>query len=240
MSNGQDAISPGFRVLLRVVPPLLDRYLRFVSWTSREQVFHEEHDGCKLRGERTIFVSFHQGLIYFIQHFRDRSGVVMASRSQDGELVSAILRRFGFTSVRGSSSQGGKEALQEMIPLLRDGIASGGLVCDAPRGPYGDPKIGIVLLAKESGRPLVPCAFWMTRKVLARNWDRTLLPLPFSRIYFTYGEPIHVNRGASQEECEDIRIALGERIMALLFQMQEAAGEPRQDFRPSARRAASG
>jgi hypothetical protein len=73
----------------------------------------------------------------------------------------------------------------------------------------------------------------MSRKVLARNWDRTLVPLPFSRICFGYGEPIFVPAGASQEECEHIRRELGERIMALLFEMQEAVGDPRQDFRPS-------
>jgi lysophospholipid acyltransferase (LPLAT)-like uncharacterized protein len=222
----------GFRVLIRAVPPVLDWYLRFVDWTSRKYVFNEEHDGDKLRNETTIYVSFHQGLLYFIQHFRDRNGVIMASRSRDGDLVTAILHRFGYQAARGSSSRGGKEALQEMISIVKDGIVSGGLVCDAPRGPYGEPKIGIVLLAAESGRPLVPCAFWVSRKILARSWDRTLLPLPFSRIYFTFGEPIRVPAGASREHYEEIRRELGERIMALLFEMQEATGEPRQDFRP--------
>ncbi len=133
-------------MLLWIVPLLLDGYLRFVTWTSKKRVFHEEYDGCRLRGETTIFVSFHQGLFYFIHHFRDRMGVVMASRSRDGELVNAILRRFGFRAVRGSSSRGGKEALQEMIAV---------------------------------------------------------------------------------------------RIIALLFEMQEAVGEPRQDFRPSVARGSS-
>jgi hypothetical protein len=72
----------------------------------------------------------------------------------------------------------------------------------------------------------------MSRKILARNWDRTLVPLPFSRICFGYGEPILVPAGASREKCEEIRRELGESIMALLFEMQEAVGEPRQDFRP--------
>jgi lysophospholipid acyltransferase (LPLAT)-like uncharacterized protein len=231
-SRPRKPTSLGFRILLWLVPIVLDWYLRLVDWTSKKHVFNEEHDGDKLRDETTIYVSFHQGLLYFIHHFRDRNGVIMASRSRDGDLVTAILHRFGCQAARGSTSRGGKEALQEMISILREGTASGGLVCDAPRGPYGEPKIGIVLLAAESGRPLVPCAYWMSRKVLARNWDRTLVPLPFSRIYFTFGEPILVPAGASREKYEEIRRDLGERIMALLFEMQEAAGEPRQDFRP--------
>lgn len=230
----------GFRLLLWFLPRLLDGYLRFVDWTSRKTIIDEHYDTSGTRNETCIFASVHQGLLYFIQHYRDRDGIVMASRSQDGDLVVAILRRFGWQPVRGSSSFGGIKALTEMIAPIRDGVASGGLVCDAPRGPYGDPKIGIVLLAKETGRPITPCAIWMTRKLLGRNWDRTLIPLPFSRIFFKFGEPISVPADARSDECERLRRRLGDRIMALVFDVQEASGEPRQDFRPEAAQRTAG
>lgn len=222
----------GFRLTLWLVPRLLDWYLRFVDVTSRKTVLNEEYDTFKTQNRTCLYVSFHQGLLYFIQHFRGRGTVVMASKSRDGDVVAAILERFGWRAVRGSSSFRGKEALGEMIPIFRDEIACGGLVCDAPRGPYGDPKIGIVLLAKESGQPMTPAAIWTTRLVLGKNWDRTIIPLPFSRIYFAFDEPIPVPADASPEECERLRRLLGERILHLFFRVQEAAGVPRQDFRP--------
>jgi lysophospholipid acyltransferase (LPLAT)-like uncharacterized protein len=221
-----------FRFLLLSTPWILDLYMRFVDWTSTKTVLHGEHDGLKLRGDPTVFSTFHQGLLYSIQHFRDRDGVIMASRSRDGDLVAAVLRRFGFRSVRGSDSRYGRGALKAMIAALREG-ASGGMVCDGSRGPYGAVKIGVVALAKHSGRPLVPCGCWMTRKLLLRNWDRTLIPLPFTRICFAYGEPIRVAADATREESEAIRRELAERITALIFEAQEALGEPRRDFRPA-------
>ena len=164
----------------------------------------------------------------------------MASRSKDGDIVAAILERFGWRPVRGSSSGGGKQALAEMVPVFRDETGCGGLVCDAPRGPYGDPKIGIVLLARDAGHPMTPCALWTTRQVLGRNWDRTIIPLPFTHIHFVYGPPIPVPPDASPEECERLRRVLGERIMQLCFQAQAAAGAAPQDFRPAEVREAAG
>ncbi len=221
----------GGRLLLWLVPRLLDWYMRFVEFTSRKTVYNEAYDTFMSQGTTCIYVSFHQGLLHFIQYFRDRGTVVMASRSKDGDLVSAILQRFGWRAVRGSSSRGGKEALAEMVPVFREQTVCGGLVCDAPRGPYGDPKIGIVLLARDSGHPMTPCAVWTTRQVLGRNWDHTIIPLPFGHIHFAFGAPLPVPPNATNEECEHVRRVLGERIVRLYLQVQQAAGARRQDFR---------
>lgn len=221
----------GFRIAVWLVPRLFDWYLRFVDFTSRKTVENEAFDAFKTHNRTCLYVSFHQGLLYFIQHFRNRGTVVMASRSKDGDVVTAILQRFGWRAVRGSSSKGGREALIEMVPIFRDETACGGLVCDAPRGPYGDPKIGIVLLARDSGNPMTPAAFWTSRQLLGRNWDRTIIPLPFARIHFLFGEPIPVPPDASDGECERLRRMLGHRIMELNFRAQAAVGAPNQDFR---------
>lgn len=222
----------GFRVLLWLVPCLLDWYMRLVDWTSRKTVLNEEYDTHLSRRETTIYAGWHQGLLLFIEHFRNRGFVVMASRSKDGEIVSAVLRRFGWVPVRGSSSAGGREALVEMIEIFGGPGVGGGLVVDAPRGPYGEPKIGIVKLARDAGRPLVPVSLWARPCILGRNWDRTILPLPFSRIVLKFGEPIAVPADASAEECEHIRRHLAEKLMEELFAVQGAAGAPRRDFRP--------
>jgi lysophospholipid acyltransferase (LPLAT)-like uncharacterized protein len=225
-----------FWLACRLAPPLIDGYLRFVDWTSTRTILHGERDRCKLHGEPTVFVSFHQGFPYFAQHFRDRNGVVMASASRDAELAVRVIQRLGIRAARGSDSNFGKQALSEMIPIVRDEGISGGLVCDGPRGPYGAAKIGIILLARDAGRPLVPCSYWFSRKKLLSNWDRTLLPLPFSKIVFSYGPPIEVPSDATREQCEALRQTLSDRIAACLFECQEAIGEPRQDFRAPAER----
>ncbi|HXU87623.1 MAG TPA: DUF374 domain-containing protein, partial [Methylomirabilota bacterium] len=46
---------------------------------------------------------------------------VLASRSRDGELVAAFVRRFGLEVVRGSSSRGGAAALRALARALQAG-----------------------------------------------------------------------------------------------------------------------
>ena len=41
-----------------------------------------------------------------------------------------------------------------------------------------------------------------------RSWDRFLVPRPFSRGLFVYGEPIRISRDADEAEIERARIAV--------------------------------
>src|SRR5690606_16823834 len=51
----------------------------------------------------------------------DRFGAVLTSASRDGELLAAVMARFGVDAVRGSSSRRGGTALRELTALLRSG-----------------------------------------------------------------------------------------------------------------------
>ena len=205
---------------------LVDWLLRIVARTSRTVALRPEYD-LDRRGEPCIVVALHQALFYQMHYFRNRGAVVMASRSRDGDFVSAVLGRLGFHVARGSDLRGGAQALGEMIEFLREGRGSAGLTCDGPRGPYGAVKPGVVKLARETGRPLVPCALWASRKLLLRNWDRTLIPLPFSRIVLCFGSPIEVPKDAEWSDMERICDELVREMAALLQEAQsEADGIP--------------
>lgn len=55
---------------------------------------------------------------------------------------------------------------------------------------------------------------------MLRSWDRMLIPLPFTRALFLYGEPIVVPREGDMEEW---RVRVEERMNAL-------ADEAERDF----------
>jgi lysophospholipid acyltransferase (LPLAT)-like uncharacterized protein len=149
----------------------------------------------------------------------------MVSRSKDGEIIARVLKLFGFRSARGSSSRGGKEALQVMIETINREQCSGGLVADAPRGPFGVAKIGIVKLAKETGLPLIPVMWWAKRKIMFNSWDKTLMPLPFTRIIFFYEAPIFVPPEASNERVEEIRAQLTDQLNEMHKRAREYFGK---------------
>jgi lysophospholipid acyltransferase (LPLAT)-like uncharacterized protein len=202
-----------FRILLAVVPWLVFLLAHMIFRTCRVTCFGKENEDQFLRANKpSLFVSWHQGLLYYMYHFRNRNGLVMASRSKDGEVVSRVINRFGFQSVRGSSSRGGRQALGEMIDAINRTYVSGGLVADAPRGPFGVAKIGIIKLAKETGLPLIPVMYWPKRKIMFNTWDKTILPLPFTRIVFFYESPVFVPRDATNEQMEAMRVELTDKL----------------------------
>ncbi len=202
-----------FRLLLAIAPRLFYLVAQAIFRTCRITVIGKENEDQFLRlGKPSLFVSWHQGLLYYAHHFRNRNGIVMVSRSKDGEIIDRVIKLFGFHSARGSSSRGGKEALEVMIDTINRTKCSGGVVGDAPRGPFGVAKIGIIKLAQETGLPLIPVMWWAKRKIMFNSWDKTLLPLPFTRIVFLYEPPVYVPADASREQMEKARADLTDQL----------------------------
>lgn len=169
-------------------------------------------------GKGLLYASWHRGLMYFIYFYRNRRFVVMASASKDGELAAQTVKRHGWIAIRGSSSYRGSEALREMIPYIRKGHR-GGLVVDAPQGPPHVSKIGIVVMARMTGFPIVPVMWSADRCWRLKSWDRTIIPKPFSRIVFFYPEKLlSVPRRASKEECEQYRQQLDDTLNRMMYQ----------------------
>ncbi len=205
-------------------------YLWIVHWTSRKTILNAEND-LYTRGIRCLYSAFHQGILYNTVAARNRGILVMISQSRDGWLGAQLVKRFGWVTLRGSSSRGGESALAELHHRLLTDKAWGSMVCDGPSGPYGMPKSGIVILARDTGLPIVPVAWWSTRQLILKSWDHALLPLPFGRLCFAWGEPIYVPGTVSPEERKRFRALLSHRTVELLQSCQTALGEPRRDFR---------
>jgi len=200
--------------------------------TCRLQVFgREAEDAYEIEnpGKGLLFSSWHRGLIYFVYYFRNRGFVVMASASKDGELAAQATRRFGWIPIRGSSSRRGSQALQEMVGYFNRGHR-GGLVVDAPTGPPYVSKIGIIVLAKRTGLPLVPVMWSADRYWRLKSWDRSIIPKPFSNVVFVQGERfLEVPQDASREECEEYRGRLDDILRRMMYQTDHFFEHPEID-----------
>jgi hypothetical protein len=139
----------------------------------------------------------HRDFLIAAWAFRDRGLHVGVSRSRDGDRIDAALGRLGYgASARGSSSRGGAAAQRGLIARLREG-RSVAVVVDGPRGPAGEPKPGIVQLARHSGRAITPVRFEAAPAWRFGSWDRACLPLPFARVVCRFGEPLAVEGTAN-------------------------------------------
>jgi lysophospholipid acyltransferase (LPLAT)-like uncharacterized protein len=135
---------------------------------------------------------------------------VLASRSRDGELVAAFVRRFGMDVVRGSSSRGGVAALRELARAVQAG-QDVAVVPDGPRGPSCRAQAGIISLAATTGAPIVPLGVAARPARRLRSWDRFMVPAPFARCAVVFGPAVSVGRDVDREAVRlDVERALQE------------------------------
>lgn len=201
------------RLLVWTIPPLFFGLSHLLFRSCRMTFIGKEHEDQFLRrGEPICFAGFHQGMLYLPFHFRDRDGVVMVSASRDGDLIAHTMARFGLRSARGSSRRGGEEALQAMISEVNASRCSSGVIVDGPRGPAGIAKRGVIVLARETGLPIVPGNWWATPHIEFGSWDRTIIPLPFARMVFAFEPAMHVPPDADDATVEALRVELTARL----------------------------
>jgi hypothetical protein len=164
-----------------------------------------------VEGRRVMAAFWHGRLLMMPFAHPEVSWAVMVSRHPDGEVISQVAERFGIRAVRGSSREAGGVAVRGMVRASRRGYHLA-ITPDGPLGPREQVKTGTVELARLAGTPIIPVAFAASHGRFQRSWDRLLIPYPFGRGVFVYGEPVVVSPTAGPEEVEKARGILEERL----------------------------
>lgn len=145
---------------------------------------------------------------------------IMVSRSADAEMNAMVLKLGGIETVRGSggragqhrAEKGGASALIQMKRVL-DADEWVGMVANVIKGPAREAGMGVITLARISGKPILPVAYQTSRRiVLEKSWDKSVINLPFGRAASLAGEPIHVAADATDEEMEAARQRLTDEL----------------------------
>lgn len=193
---------------------LLAGYLTLVRRTSRLR--HEPADAYERIAQLTpaIIAMWHGQ--HFMLPFARPDGMdirVMVARHRDAEVNAIAARRLGLGLIRASGShgsvrevrrKGGMVGFREAVRSLADGT-SVALTADVPKGPAKVAGEGIVLLAKHSGRPILPVAFATSRNIDVNSWDSASVSLPFSRAGFAIDDPIWVPADLPAEAVGEVR-----------------------------------
>lgn len=176
------------------------------------------HQRYILEPASIVGATWHRNAIFLVWFFRRQHPLIMFSRSRDGDLLAGFAARLGVIPVRGSSSRGGREALAQMRRhLLASKPVKAATVLDGPQGPPFVAKKGMIVLAMRTGRPLVPIMMSARPAVtLRRAWDKTLIPLPFSRVTVVYGKPWTVPPDLDEEGVEHLRQEVEETLNRMM------------------------
>ena len=204
----------GQRLVLAIVPRIVWALLSVVGRTWRFDVIAEPgvipvRDGKKAGPE--IYCFWHQCVLPCAFYFRGSGAVILISHSFDGELITRILRMFGFDAVRGSSSRGAREGLLGLAHVIESGRTAI-FTADGPRGPIYRTKMGPVKLAQITGAPIGAFHLQPQRAWILKSWDRFLIPRPFTRICVSWANWTKVAADLPPENLETKREELNAAI----------------------------
>ncbi len=164
------------------------------------------------KGIPAIGAFWHGRLLMMPIVYKGKKLSFLVSPHRDGQVVGKALNRFGFHPILGSTTRKGFSGFKQMVKSHGSDIA---IVPDGPRGPRHRVQIGVIELAKLTGRAVVPLTFSASKRKVFHSWDRFLLPFPFSRGVFIWGEPVYVDENADRTRLEEKRILLENRLNEL-------------------------
>lgn len=219
--------------LMAVVPRVGYGYIRVLRATMR--ISYRGREALAAARERSgnyILAFWHSRFVMMPYVYPDRNIVVLASQHRDAKMLGQILRRFGLETVEGSSSRGGSVGVRRILRAARSG-KDVGITPDGPKGPRRSLKPGVVATAKLTGLPVIPVTFSTSSSFRLNSWDRTMIPKPFARGVFCYGDPVWVPRDLDAEGEEAYRVRLEDALDRLTDEADRAMGiEPEPPREP--------
>lgn len=176
-------------------------YIRFVYFTSRKhRDVHPESVAYVMGKEPSVFAFWHARMLLMPMICPPgRKMHVLISTHRDGELIARTMHRFGFGTVRGSTTRGGAAGAMNAVRTLKNGD-NVSVTPDGPKGPAERVQLGVLAIAQFAGVPVIPATYATTRGKRARSWDRFIIALPFGTIYYKIGAPIF---GGTRETLEE-------------------------------------
>ena len=127
---------------------------------------------------------------------------ILISEHRDGELITQVIRRLGFSVIRGSTTRGGTRALREMTLRVDRGHLC--VTPDGPRGPRRSVHQGVAYLSSRTGFPVVGTDMAFKPSLAGQGrLGRFCVPRPFSPAACVVPPPVIVPPDADRATLED-------------------------------------
>jgi lysophospholipid acyltransferase (LPLAT)-like uncharacterized protein len=221
-------MTPMRRFAWRIVASIGVGLIRMFWGTCRVvRVIGEEHMAKALSAAPSLIpVYWHQHQLFCARYLLQQSSRglklgFLISPSVDGEIGVMIVSRFGGHVIRGSTTHTGARALRDYYDALVKQGVSPAMTPDGPKGPRFVFKPGAILLSQMSQRPILPMAYAASRATLFQ-WDKFVLPWPFSRIVIAIGAPRQVPRALQPAALEALQKEMSAEMKTLFGVARDA------------------
>jgi 3-deoxy-D-manno-octulosonic-acid transferase len=207
------------------------KYINLVYGSSRIRRTPDDLDQRLKDQDPQIFITWH-GQFLLAPKMRPPwvpEVVAMVARHGDAEFIAETLKHFGTNFARGAGAgnrrkdRGGARALREAVKALERG-ATIVITADVPPGPARRASMGIVTMARLSGRPMVPFGMATKRYFAFNSWSKLTINFPFNTLGIAVGDPVWVSPDADEEEMERARQALEDGLNETMAKAYDLAG----------------
>jgi lysophospholipid acyltransferase (LPLAT)-like uncharacterized protein len=101
------------------------------------------------------------------------------------------MRWFGVRPIFGSSNRNPIGVVKEIRKKVLENECIV-IIPDGPRGPMCQINSNVIRIASMNAVQICPLSYSAKRKLTFNSWDKFILPLPFNKLVFVYGDPIIV------------------------------------------------
>lgn len=184
-------------------------YIWLVGKTSEVVIKNSaEYEELDKNKKPVIYAFWHGRQVFLVWSHRKKNIHILVSQSKDGGYIAGITHKFGFGTVRGSSSKDGAKALVGIIRKGKEGFSTA-FTPDGPRGPLREVQPGVIIAAQKTGLPIIPLASSAKRKYIIRHWDEFHIPSPFNKVSVCHGRPIYVFENDDvKKKCFELKKAI--------------------------------
>lgn len=217
----------------RILGHSVAAYLRLV-WKTQKVILEPADLYEWIDGEMPLILTFWHGQHFLTPFFSKphHKAKVMISRSFDADVNAIAAEALGIGTIRGSGThrnnfheKGGVAATRQMLEALAEGI-SVAMTADVPKVSRRA-GLGVVSIAKYSGRPIYPVAIATSnRVVLQRSWDKSSLHLPFGTMAMVAEAPVQVAADADDAALARARLEVEVRLNRATERAETLVGRP--------------
>lgn len=191
---------------------------KYMGTLDYRALYYDQHaDPAHRPAQPGIYLFWHENILFPL-YLRGHCHLSMLlSRHRDADILWHIGRLSGFGVVRGSTGNGGREALEQLVTLSRTQHIT--MTPDGPKGPRRQLAYGPIFLASRTGLPIIALGFGYDRPWRINSWDRFAVPKPCSRARAVVSPPVFIPPGLERENIEPYRQA----VQSLLTDLTDEA-----------------
>ncbi len=202
-------------------------YIRLIHVSGHWQIKNQAIPDKLIKEGKSFITCFWHGRLLMMSFAwpYDSHFYMLISTHPDGQLIAQITERLGFKVLESKARTGGSATMRSMVRTLNKGGYIG-ITPDGPRGPRMRSSSGAIALAKLSGAPILPLSYSSSRWKMLKSWDHFILPMPFAKGVFIWGEPIEISQESTLVELEAGRKKLEEQLTKLTKNADDLFGLP--------------